>query len=103
MQSANTRDLQHSVTQTIKKFGSSQFKGVKKMRTYDIVYGCPPGSDAGTEGARGPQYLADEFTLFQPQEGRLSPPITTAPPPPCLTDQLTLFQPTFVTFRFVFL
>ena len=53
MQSANTRDLQHSVTQTIKKFGSSQFKGVKKMRNYDIVYGCPPGSDAGTEGARG--------------------------------------------------
>ena len=48
MQSANTRDLQHSVTQTIKKLGSSQLKGVKKLR-----YGCPPGSDAGTEGARG--------------------------------------------------
>ena len=28
----------------------------------------------------GPQYLADQLTLFQPGEGRLSPPITSAPP-----------------------
>ena len=27
-----------------------------------------------------PQYLADQLTLFDPGEGRLSPPITTGPP-----------------------
>ena len=41
-------------------------------------------SDAGTGGARGPlapsQYLADQLTLFQLGEGRLSPTITTGPP-----------------------
>ena len=31
-------------------------------------------------GATGPQYLADQVTLFQPGVGRLSPPITTGTP-----------------------
>ena len=39
-------------------------------------------SDAGTGGARGARYLADQLTLFEPGEGRLSAPITAGPPPP---------------------
>ena len=34
----------------------------------------------GQGGHWPPQYLADQLTLFQPGEGRLSPPITTGPP-----------------------
>ena len=40
-------------------------------------------SDAGTGGPGGPlahQYLTDQLTLFQPGEGRFSPPITTGTP-----------------------
>ena len=38
-------------------------------------------NDAITKGggAVAPQYLADLLTLFQPEEGILSPPITTGP------------------------
>ena len=35
----------------------------------------------GLRGPLAPQYLADQLTLFQPGEGRLSPPITTGPTP----------------------
>ena len=34
----------------------------------------------GPGGHWPPQYLADQLTLFQPGEGRLSPPITNGPP-----------------------
>ena len=34
----------------------------------------------GAGGTRAPQYLADQFTLFQPGEDRLCSPITTGPP-----------------------
>ena len=34
----------------------------------------------GPGGPLAPQYLADQLTLFQPGEGRLSPPITIGPP-----------------------
>ena len=34
----------------------------------------------GPGGPLAPQYLADQLTLFKLGEGRVSPPITTAPP-----------------------
>jgi hypothetical protein len=46
--------------------------------TYDPVMPEP----GGPGGLLAPQYLAAQLTLFQPGEGRLSQPITTAPPPP---------------------
>ena len=41
-----------------------------------------PGAGGGGQGGHcpPPQYLANKLTLFKPGEGRLSPPITTAPP-----------------------
>ena len=49
---------------------------------------CILNSDAGTGGPGGPlalQYLADQLTLFQPWEGRLSPPINYYWPPQCFS------------------
>ena len=47
--------------------------------------------EPGTEGGAlpPPQYLADQLTLFQPGEGRLSQRITTSPPP--------IFSPSVIT------
>ena len=44
--------------------------------TYEPVMPVP----GGPGGLLAPQYLAAQLTLFQPGEGRLSQPITTAPP-----------------------
>ena len=55
-----------------------------RIETYSNVYNkravMPQPGGPGRPLAPPPQYLADQLTLFQPGEGRLSPPITTRPP-----------------------
>ena len=51
--------------------------------TTRFYYICSSFSSVMSEpGGQGGQYLADQLTLFQVGKGRLSPLITTAPPPP---------------------
>ena len=48
---------------------------------YQVAVLPDTGGWGGGRGATAPpQYLVDHLTLFQPGEGRLSPPITTGPP-----------------------
>ena len=57
------------------------------IRVLHTFYSClqqtvMPEPGGGGQGGHWPppQYLADQLTLFQPGEGRLSPPITSGPP-----------------------
>ena len=52
-------------------------KSVRNLVDINSVKVIPePGGARATD----PQYLADQITLFQPEEGRLSPPIITGLP-----------------------
>ena len=50
-----------------------------------IDYNSGAGTRGGQRGHLPPQYLLDQLTLLKLGEGRLSPPVTTGPPPMFLT------------------
>ena len=76
-----------SSAQSINRFFFQIHFGVKVLNTAGISglespQPVMPELGGPGRGASGPlhQYLEDQLTLFQPGEGRLSPPITTGPP-----------------------